>query len=364
MALAGLCVLLAIVTTSCKNDAFKPNGYKSKVVKVVDSRTIELSNGLHVQLLGIKGSDQTMEYLKQHVVGKRVKLVRDKGSNTPKEEYDGVPKKIKAYVRLGNEVMSIQGKMLKEFGTSADLDMGNCKDSVEVFKEYVNKIPDPIPGPMTPEELLAYMKPATFQIITPDGTGTGFLINELGLALTNNHVLSPSNYGNAVCVFFGEDGTLDRLNHREVEQVYVTSSDSKIDFTIFQLKLRQGEKTPYMPLVKEKQAEGIAVWKLGCPVGEIANFSGGNLSNYNNVQDNAGNMYSYITHSCPVNNGDSGGPLVNKYGQVVGINQSIQLNKTLSLMTGSIQRAEGIAYAVDALIIRRILEEAQIKYEH
>ena len=82
---------------------------------------------------------------------------------------------------------------------------------------------------------------------------------------------------------------------------------------------------------------------------------------YKNI--NSGNEYLYITHSCGTNNGDSGGPLVNFYAEVVGINQSIQFNEYLSRLTGSAQKADGIAYAVDAVTIRRLLKENNIEYD-
>lgn len=342
------------------NAVFSPNGYKSKVVSVIDGRTIELKNGLKVELIGVKGSELSKEYLQKHVMGKNVVLIRDQRSDTPKESYRGMPKKIKSYVRIDGELESVNGKLLS-MGLCR-LNLSNCKDSADQFSLYVNaENPNHKYGD---DELLTKIKPATFQIRHSDGSlGTGFFINETGMAVTNNHVLSLESMSNAVCIFFGEDGQLDYNNYRNIDRILLTLADSKIDFTVFQVKLDPGEKVPYIPLVRKKQNDGIRVAKLGCPVGVNCNYQFGTLSNYNKLVDDFGNEYYYLTHSCGSNNGDSGGPVVNFYAEAVGINQSIQFNQYLSSITGSAQKAEGIAYAVDALTIRRLLKENGIEYD-
>lgn len=348
--------LLLVVFAGC-DDYFKPNGYEGKVVKVVDGRTIELANGLKVQLIGLKGSEHSKEYLEKHVKGKNVVLIRDVKANTPKESYKGMPKRIKSYVRIKGETWSVNGAILRH--GYCKFDSSNCKDSLEAFKD------DPGPGPIpyTQDELLTKIKPATFQILHSNGAlGTGFFINSKGLAVTNNHVLSPSTIGDAVCIFFGENGQLDTNNYRNIDRIILTCADKKIDFTVFQVRLDPEEEVSFIPLARKKQNDGIEIAKLGCPAGVNCNFQTGTLSNYNTLTDNAGNEYYYITHSCGTNNGDSGGPVVNFYAEAVGINQSIQFNEYLSQVTGSMQKADGIAYAVDAVTIRRLLKENNIDY--
>lgn len=348
-----------IFCISCDSSIWKPNGKEGNVVKVIDGRTVELQNGLKVQLLGVKGSELSKKYLVEHVQGKNVVIIRDVNSNTPRETYKKMPKKIKSYLRIKGETLSINGKLLQM--DYCKLDLSNCKDSSEVFSQYV-KYPHP-DRLYRDEELLTKIKPATFQILHENGSlGTGFFINENGLAVTNNHVLSPQNM-DAVCIFFGENGQLDSHNYRNIDRIVLTCAGEKIDFSVFQVRLDQNEKVPYLPLARSKQNDGIRVAKLGCPAGVVSNFQTGTLSNYNTLVDNSGNEYLYITHSCGTNNGDSGGPLVNFYAEVVGINQSIQFNEYLSRLTGSAQKADGIAYAVDAVTIRRLLKENNIEYD-
>lgn len=341
-----LTVLIAFISCGGKGKSgnIKVDGIQSKVQKVLSGNEIELKNGLKVEILGIKPTEHTKDYLKKHVVGENVIVIAD---SRQKQYIKSYKTRVKAYVKIKGDNYSISGKLL--LNKTAELRQTAVKDSLQTFKEHASIRKRRI---MTQSELLTYTKPATFEIIRADGgRGTGFFINDNGLALTNNHVLDGSQ--NAIICFFGEDGTLDETNYRKINRAILTNEDSKIDFTVFLVQLDNNEKVRYMPLVQEHIKDGEAIAKIGCPVGTVCNFQTGTLSNYNE---------GYFTHSISSNHGDSGGPIVNFRGEIVGINQSIEFNKALSQMTGSIQKAEGIAYGVDAVLIRQILDENNIQY--
>lgn len=336
-----LVVLLGIVVflSGCKNNNIKVNGIQSKVVKVISGNQIELQNGLKVEILGIKPTQHTEKYLKEHVKNEVVTIIRD----SKQREFIGTYKsKVKAYVKIKGERLCISGKLL--LNKTAELRQTSVKDSLLHFIEYAKQ---DIPRPeMTSTELVTYMKPATFQIILDDGsTGTGFFINDNGLALTNNHILDGTK--NAVICFFGDNGTLDQTNTRYINSFVLTSEHEKVDFTVFYVQLRPNEKVRYMPLVSRHAKDGEEIFKLGCPIGIHADFQGGILSNYND---------GYFTHSIGTNHGDSGGPIVNKRGEVVGVNQSIEFNPVIN------EQAKGIAYGVDALLIRKVLDDNDVEY--
>ncbi len=352
-----IATITAIICTGCVHKKpFEPNGYENKVVRVIDGRTLELGNGLRVRLIGVKESELSKKYLEEHVKGKTVVLIRDVGSNTPLKKYKGLPKEVKAYAKVKGDLVSVNGNLLMmEY---SKFDAALCRDSFDVFTQYARQVgPDKI---YTSEELLTKIKPATFQIRHDSVVGTGFFINETGLAVTNNHVLSTA--AGAVCIFFGENGELDEGNYRNVDRILLTFRNNEIDFTVFQVRLDPDEKVSYIPLARKRQNDGVKVWKLGCPVGLTANFQEGILSNYIALPDNDGNEYYYLAHSCGTNNGDSGGPVVNDRAEAAGINQSILYNRYLSELTGSAQKAEGIAYAVDAVTIRQLMKKYNIEY--
>lgn len=350
--------LLIVILSSCL-DIFREdieiNKIKSSVQSVKSGNKIELKNGLIVELLGVKPTTISKKYLEEHVKGKSVSLRCD--SYSKKKTIKTYKTTVKAYVRVNNEITSVNGKILElDF---SPLNQNLLKDSLEAFVRYVSHDER---RTLTPEELLTYMKPATFAIFAKEGDatgmGTGFFISETGLALTNNHVFNYNSDG-AVIYFFGENGQLNTSSAKNIEQILFSyggdEDNQKIDFTVFQVRLNGNEKVSYMPLVKQHINEGMQIAKIGCPANNVCNFQTGILSNYNE---------GYLTHSISCNHGDSGGPVVNMKGEVVGVNQSIEFNEALSKMTGTLQKAEGIAFAVDAVLIRSVLDQKEIKYGH
>lgn len=334
-------ILLSIIVVfcnSCGETKIQVNGMQSTVRSVISGNQIELQSGTKVVLLGVKNSENGKKYLEKHVKGKKVVLISD--SHQPQFISSHLTT-VHAYVRVVGEKGCVQNKILQS--RLANVNTALDCDSLQSFVNACKAKQHPL---MTSSELNTYMKPATFAIYTENSVGTGFFINDNGLALTNNHVLDGTE--DAIICFFGEDGKLDRTNVHPINRIIKTFSDGdKIDYTIFIVHLDNGVKCSYMPLVEHRANDGEDIAKLGCPVGEIGNFQTGVLSNYNE---------GYITHSIASNHGDSGGPIVNFRGEVVGINQSIQFNYNIG------EQAKGIAYAVDALYIRNILDNLGIEY--
>lgn len=347
-------VLLSLLLICCsRQKEIEINQVKSPVVKVISGNKIELKNGLKVEMLGLKPSENSKKYIEEHIKGKTVTLRCD--SKQKRKTLKSYKTTVRAYVKVQGESGSLNGKLLSL--RLADFNQNILKDSLDSYKRIVQTRLRPT---LTDSELLTYMKPATFMIYVREGEseacGTGFFIDQFGLALTNNHVF---NYGTdeAVIYFFGKDGCLDKSNYRKINRILLSykgdDDNAKIDFTVFQIQLDNAEKVSFLPLIDRHINDGERIAKIGCPAGTVCNFQTGNLSNYNE---------GYFTHSIASNQGDSGGPIVNFRGEAVGINQSIEFNESLSRMTGSVQKAEGIAYAVDALLIREILDSKGIAY--
>ncbi len=344
----SIIALCAFVACSPKKKDRRITGTEGIVSSIENGNTIRLQNGLTVTLIGVSPSEIGKKYMEANLKGKSVRLVAD--SRDPKQTYRSTATTVRAYAKVPGTLRSINGALL-EGSLSNGLNSQGLYDSAAVFKRYLD---DPVHPLLTKAELLSKIKPATFYIQTDDGAGTGFFINDSGLALTNNHVLNNSSTKVAVA-FFGENGTLDMTNIRPVNRIVFSYTDKdKIDFTIFEVAINGGEKTPYIPICKKHILEGDDVAKLGCPAGTVGNFQTGTLSNYNEG--------GYLTHSISSNHGDSGGPVVNFRGEVIGINQSIEINRSFSYATNSIQKAEGIAYAVDIQLIKQLLDENHISY--
>lgn len=341
-------ITIIIASLAGCSEEHKITGTKGKVVSIINGNTLRLHDGLTVELLGVKPSDLGKDYMEKHIIDKNVTLVADK--KDPKQTYKTKSTKVRAYVKIAGETGSLNGKLLIERWANG-VNNNHLRDSSKVFNDYWNGKGARVL--LTDAELQLKMKPATFIIRTDKGSGTGFFINDNGLALTNNHVLNYEN-SQAAVMFFGKDGTLDMNNYRSINRIIYSFREGKVDFTIFQVELGGNEKVPYLKLCEKRASDGERIAKIGCPAGTVCNFQTGNLSNYNEGY--------FFTHSISSNHGDSGGPVANFYGEILGINQSIEFNETLSNMSGSLQKAEGIAYAVDAMLIREILDNNGIKY--
>lgn len=74
---------------------------------------------------------------------------------------------------------------------------------------------------MTPADILATAQPSIVRILTPDGSGTGFIITESGLVITNRHVVE-GNRNVVVRLSTGEqyEGMVTQL-HAVLDMAYV-----------------------------------------------------------------------------------------------------------------------------------------------
>lgn len=343
----GLC--LVAILYSCGSGKQKPkkiNGISDTCVKVVDGKTLELQNGLKVQLLGIKEGNLSKDWLQQEVVGKKVTIITD--SKDTKQTFTNYHTTVRGYVLVeGDRRGSVNGLLLRT--RKAELDQTKCKDSLDLFKRVEILHPN-----LNETELFAHLRPATFLIAATDGgrtwTGTGFFINDNGLALTNNHVL-PEDVTEACIYYYQPDGHIDANNYRTISRIISSWNHGNFDVTIFKVNIDADEKVAYLPLIEHQETLGAKLYKLGNPEGNTCNFQSGNLSQYHND-------YGYLTHSCPSNHGDSGGPVVNQRGEVVGINQSIDLNDSFN----HVSQTHGVANAVDVTLIASYLKQKGIEY--
>jgi S1-C subfamily serine protease len=145
-------------------------------------------------------------------------------------------------------------------------------------------------------------------------SGSGIVIDDSGLILTNAHVVSD----------FIEDGiiTITTLDNEEFTGVCF-SMDLQSDLALIKVldlnsskvwkKARLGSET--------KSRVGDWVLAIGSPLGLFHSVSVGIISSTNRKSIEIGNDESpidYIQTDCNVHHGNSGGPLINIHGQVIG----------------------------------------------
>lgn len=148
--------------------------------------------------------------------------------------------------------------------------------------------------------------------------GSGFIINENGLILTNAHVVR--NRKNVRIKL--ADGQRFTGTVQDVDMV--------ADLAIVQIDSNQ-QKLPYLSLGdSDRIRAGEHCIAVGSPLSLSNTVTAGIVSNVGRTSSELG-LYgrniNYIQTDCMITGGNSGGPLVNLDGEVIGIN-------TMKAMTG------------------------------
>jgi len=145
-----------------------------------------------------------------------------------------------------------------------------------------------------------------------EGTGSGFVYDDKGHIVTNNHVVEGAE--KIIVQFFdGEEVTAK-----------VVGTDPKADVAVIKV-----ETTNYRPLPKGKSGHArVGEWVLaiGSPFGFEQTVTSGIISavgrNDAHILGNDG-YEDFLQTDAAINPGNSGGPLVDLDGKVIGINAAI-----------------------------------------
>lgn len=165
------------------------------------------------------------------------------------------------------------------------------------------------------------------------GVGSGFLISEDGLIVTNHHVIADAE---TVSVTL-EDGT-------EVD-AQVIGSDPLTDIALIDIEGDGYDAVTFGS--SDSMRVGEEVIAVGSPFGLEATVTSGIISaKSRNI--NSGPFDDYIQTDAAVNRGNSGGPLFNMSGEVVGVNTAIY-----SPDGGSV----GIGFAVPSDLVTTIVAD-------
>ena len=167
---------------------------------------------------------------------------------------------------------------------------------------------------------------------TPEGLGSGFIIDPSGVIVTNDHVVEDSDDITVVL----DDGT-------ELKAALV-AADDKTDIAV--LRVNAGRPLPFVSWGDSESVE-VGDWAIaiGNPFGLGGSVSAGIISaRGRNI--NSGPYDDYFQIDAPINRGNSGGPLFNQRGEVIGVNAAI-----FSPSGGSV----GIGFAIPSNQAREIV---------
>ncbi|MFJ6797436.1 S1C family serine protease [Streptomyces sp. NPDC091268] len=153
------------------------------------------------------------------------------------------------------------------------------------------------------------------------GTGTGFVYDQQGHILTNNHVVASAANGGKLTATFS-DG--------KKYEAEVVGKAQGYDVAVIKLKNPPAGLKPLPLGDSEKVAVGDPTIAIGAPFGLSNTVTTGIVSAKNRPVasgDGSGGKNSYMSAlqtDASINPGNSGGPLLDGRGAVIGINSAIQ----------------------------------------
>ena len=211
--------------------------------------------------------------------------------------------------------------------TKANVISGGVPSGAEIFEKNVNGV----------LEIVALFNGY-------GSNGSGYLISERGLAITNTHVVTGKEY--EVC-----KNLTVRIAGEKVSAKVLAIGDDKggsgdgVDLALIAL-----ERVPkYAKVLKfgdfDRVKSGDDVYVIGNSLGDGTCITKGIVSD--KLRQFMGK--TYLMTDCPINGGNSGGPIFNKYGEVIGTMVASRLNRGAMV--------EGMNYAIPLPIVNLFIKE-------
>jgi len=198
----------------------------------------------------------------------------------------------------------------------------------------------------------AAVQPAVVQLnvegaqASNSGSGSGFIISEDGLIVTNHHVAGVAGKNGTINVIFADGSTASGT---------LVGSNAGYDLAVVKV---DASDLPTVPLGSSGNLNvGDLAIALGSPLGLQGTVTTGIVSALDRpvTVGGAGEtaFISAIQTDAAINPGNSGGPLVDGNGAVIGVNSAIATLGGFAGNTGSI----GLGFAIPIDVVKRIVDE-------
>lgn len=165
------------------------------------------------------------------------------------------------------------------------------------------------------------------------GSGSGVIIREDGIIVTNNHVVGEDTSEAEV-----------RLSDKSHAIARVIGRDKETDIAV--LKIETDRKLPAAQFGDSRSLKvGQWVLAVGNPMGLDRTVTLGVISGIGRERLNLSKYENFIQTDAAINPGNSGGPLFNLRGEVIGINTAI------------IHMAQGIGFSIPADMVSGVVDQ-------
>lgn len=175
-------------------------------------------------------------------------------------------------------------------------------------------------------------------LMSGQGAGSGFILDDEGHIITNNHVIADAE---RITVIF--------YNALEAK-AEIVGTDADSDLAVIQVRAL-AEGTHPLPLGDSARVEaGESVVAIGNPFGLGGSMTAGIVSAVGRTIPSGITAFAIpqaIQTDAAVNPGNSGGPLVNLDGQVIGVNAQIA--------TGSTGVSAGVGFAIPSNVVQHVV---------
>ncbi|PCI67072.1 MAG: hypothetical protein COB26_10280 [Piscirickettsiaceae bacterium] len=226
----------------------------------------------------------------------------------------------------------------------------------------------------------AFVKVFTLSIrkgkVVSAGHGTGFVINEGGYIVTNNHVVKGGTLFSVVPD--GQSLGLESILKRPNAEVVWSSSDLDLAILLVKKDALNSLRLSPITLTSSLPKKGQVVHAVGFPgvadsksiktsdIVAESTFSSGVLGRLieNGVWRKGGAPLKLVQHSAFINKGNSGGPLIDECNRVIGINTQGALDTVYNSKgrkSGGVFAA-GFYYATDVRELIDILSGRNITF--
>ncbi len=170
----------------------------------------------------------------------------------------------------------------------------------------------------------------------PSGTGSGFVWDDNGYIVTNNHVVE------------GHRSAKVRLSDQRVFDAVVVGTSPDHDLAVLKLQNAGAALPPVQVGSSNDLKVGQKVLAIGNPFGLDHTLTSGIISALNRSidGDNGKGMEGLIQTDAAINPGNSGGPLLDSAGRLIGVNVAIYSPSGASA---------GIGFAIPVDTVNRVV---------